>query len=364
MLSVQKFLRDGSSLEDLQNRFAIKNTPHPKYPNLVLLKYDQIDSPFEQEIVRDCRGLILDRDDNWKAVNYSLRKFFNYGEPNAESIDWKTARVFEKADGSLTQLFFYDNMWHIATSGSPDASGQVGDFGFTFEELFWKTFWDSGAVLPSGNSEKCFFLELTSQFNKIVVRHDKPSLTLLGARDLSSMQELSLEEASIHLPFGIPMIKSFPLSSFEECISSYTSFRGVEQEGYVICDANFNRVKMKHPEYLHLHRLKDGLSSRRALIEVVRNGDLDEILANLPEYTDVLLEAKSRLDALISELEGTYDQLRDIEEQKSFALRAIKESRCSSALFSLRAKKTESFRTFFREAHIDTVVKLLGYKTE
>src|ERR1700722_7605723 len=356
MLAVQHFLRNNGTLDLLAEKFAIKGTQHPTYPNLVLLKYDQIDSPFEEEIVRDCRGLLLDQDKDWEVVNCSMRKFFNHGEPNAATIDWKTARVFEKADGSLMQLYVYDGQWQIATSGSPDAGGQVSDFGFSFRELFWKTLEESRAKLPPIDCGKCLFLELTSSYNKIVVRHDKPGLTLLGARDLKTMQELSLEEASALLP-GIPATKSFPLHSFQECLDSYASFRGINQEGYVVCDANFNRVKMKHPEYLHLHRLKDGLSSRRALVEVVRKGDLDEIVAGLPEYTDVLLEAKSRLDALIVELEEVYSQLKDIPDQKSFALRALKESRCSSALFSLRAKKTDIFRSCFRAGNIYRVCK-------
>lgn len=361
MLAVQQFLKTGGTLLALKERFAIKSTPHPRYPNLVLLKYDQIDSPFEEEIVRDCRGLILDQADDWKAINFSMRKFFNHGEPNAATINWQTARVFEKKDGSLMQLYSYDGQWHIATSGSPAAGGDVGDFGFTFAELFWKTF--GATVLPPFARSKCFFFEITSPFNKIIVRHDKPELTLLGGRDLGTLQELSLEEAAKFFP-TIPTVKTFPFSSFEECTASYSSFSGLEQEGYVICDANFNRVKMKHPEYLHLHRLKDGLSSKRALIEIVRNGDIDEIIASLPEYTEILTEAKARLDTLLAELEATYAQLQDIVSQKEFALRALAESRCSAALFSRRAQKTESFGAFIREAHIDTVVKLLGYKTE
>jgi hypothetical protein len=62
--------------------------------------------------------------------------------------------VYAKEDGSLCQLFWYDNKWNIATSGSPDASGNVGDWGFTFEELFWKI-WEK--IKNENDKEDVFF---------------------------------------------------------------------------------------------------------------------------------------------------------------------------------------------------------------
>jgi len=58
MFEVQKFLRDGNSLDDLANDLGIKVTKHETKP-LVILNYDQIESPKTHQIVRECRGLIL-----------------------------------------------------------------------------------------------------------------------------------------------------------------------------------------------------------------------------------------------------------------------------------------------------------------
>src|SRR5271154_4502894 len=101
MLNVQKFLRDGGTLDVLVEKFVLDIRRHPEYPNLVLLKYSQIDSPFSEEIVRECRGIILDQKNNWNVVCFSMLKFFNHGEGHAAPIDWSTAKVREKIDGSL-----------------------------------------------------------------------------------------------------------------------------------------------------------------------------------------------------------------------------------------------------------------------
>ena len=66
-----------------------------------LLKYNQINSDFSQDIVKECRGIILDS--NHKIVCWPFSKFFNYGESNADEIDWSSARVQEKIDGCLDE---------------------------------------------------------------------------------------------------------------------------------------------------------------------------------------------------------------------------------------------------------------------
>lgn len=36
--------------------------------------------------MRECRAIILDRDNDWKVVSYPYNKFFNYGEKWADPI--------------------------------------------------------------------------------------------------------------------------------------------------------------------------------------------------------------------------------------------------------------------------------------
>ena len=47
--------------------------------NLLMLKYSQVDSDFNEVIVRECRGLILNEDTN-EIVSFPFTKFGNFGE--------------------------------------------------------------------------------------------------------------------------------------------------------------------------------------------------------------------------------------------------------------------------------------------
>jgi hypothetical protein len=51
--------------------------------------------------MQDCRGIILER--YLERYVIGIQKFFN-AEGNAHKIDWKTAKILEKLDGTMIQL--------------------------------------------------------------------------------------------------------------------------------------------------------------------------------------------------------------------------------------------------------------------
>ncbi len=365
MLEIQKFLQSGGTFEQLTEQFAIKCKPHSKYSNLVLFKYDQIHSNFTLPLVRECRGIILDKDNDWAVVSRSFDKFFNYGEGHASAIDWGTAKVQEKYDGSLMTAYFYDGAWQVATTGTPDASGDVQGHNINFAQLFWKTLAQYNmSELEDAPRNICFFFEMMTPLNRVVVRHLDPKLVLLGARNIESQRELSAHDASQYFP-SVPSVKEFPLNSFDAIVESLTHIDPLAQEGYVVVDANFNRNKVKSVAYVALHHMKDGLCSQRSLVKVALNGEIDEVLVAFPEYKEQLVDIRTRLDNLVSDLTSSYDKIKAYQVQKDFALEAVK-SRSSGALFAKRkAEQTNSelsFIKYLQNIQVDNVIHLLGLK--
>src|ERR1035437_206349 len=135
-LEIQKYLRAGGSLETLELSFGIKNKRHLTHNNLILFKYNQIESDFSLRIVCECRGLILDQNNDWAVVSRSFDKFFNFSEGNAAEIDWNNnPKIQEKVDGSLMTIYFYDGHWNVQTTGMPDASGDLHMSGKSFNDF-------------------------------------------------------------------------------------------------------------------------------------------------------------------------------------------------------------------------------------
>lgn len=357
MYLLRDYLRNGGTLDDLKAKFAIDATRHKTYPNLVLLKYNQIESPFSEPLVCEARGIILDEADNWRVICQRFRKFFNYGEGHAASIDWNTARVQEKVDGSLVTMYWYDNKWHVATSGSPDASGQVGEWDFTFADLFWKTFNELGLKPVCFNPDLCPSFELTSMFNRVVVPHKTSGLTFIGLHDRLTGCELPLST----LP-GYPAVKSYGLNSFDEIVASFANIDPVSQEGYVVVDGRYNRVKIKHPGYVALHHLKDGFGPRR-IVEIVRASEKSEVLTYFPEWKEQFNDVQTRYDNLVNGLQNLYDEIKDIPVQKDFALAVqARKPAVPSALYQLRARRIETVKQHLADMPIQSLMKALGMK--
>src|SRR4051812_20747999 len=117
MLKVQEFLQTKTH-DDLTAELGIRVTKHPTLP-LVILNYDQIESPKTNPIVRECRALTL-HGDTHELISKSFSRFFNWGEVVEEMslFDFSSFTVQEKLDGSLAKLFFFNGRWHGSTRAS------------------------------------------------------------------------------------------------------------------------------------------------------------------------------------------------------------------------------------------------------
>lgn len=359
-LHVQQFLRNGGTLTALTEKYAINVKRHPLFPWVVLLKYNQIESPFSEPVVQDCRGIILDESDNWRVVCWSFRKFFNHGDPLAADIDWSTARVEEKADGSLMQLYHYADEWHVASSGLPDAGGNVisaqMEMKKTFADLFWETWYNLGYSITVLDTSFTYAFELMTPFNRVVVPHRESKLVLLGIRNRNTGEEF--DPGGVVNP-GFPTVRTYPLQSWDDCVEAARHVDPSEQEGYVVVDAQWNRVKMKAPAYVALAHMRDSAASPKKVLEVIRMGESTEFLAYFPEWKPTFDSIKERYDSLVAQAESSYERLKHIPIQKDFALEAQK-SRYPAVLFQLRNGRASSARDFFSKVHIKHLMEALS----
>lgn len=350
----QEFLRAGGTLEQLLDKYGIKAKRHGTYTNLVMLKYDQINSPMEEKIVQQCRGIILDEDDNWKIIARPFDKFFNYGEPRAAAIDWSSARVQEKLDGSLMILYWYDDDWHVASSGTPDAGGPVNGSSETFAELFWRV-WEEQGYLPPLDTECTHMFELMTKHNRVVVQHPENRLVLLGVRHLDGSEYTIGSRHSF--PGAWERVLSYPLQNINEVVAASETLDPLQQEGYVVVDGNFNRVKVKSPAYVAIHHAKDGLSPKRVL-DIVRKGESAEMLAHFPEWKEEFDRISDKYASLVDGLQADFDWYNGETLQKDFALK-VKDIPCNGALFQMRAGKIQRPQDYLAKMSLDNLAGVL-----
>lgn len=340
-LALQTYLKT-NGLEALQAAFGIKIRRHMLLKNLVCFKYSQYESPMDEVVVQQCRGIILNESDDWAVVSYPYDKFFNYGEGNAATIDWDSARVQDKLDGSLMTLYFYDGQWRVQSSGTPDASGEVSGYKLTFAELFWETWQQLDYALPQGHEDYCFMFELETPYNRIVVAHTERSLILHGVRNVKTFAEEPVVVWADKT--GWQAVNSYEFGTIEALVAQAEQLDPLQQEGFIVCDASFNRIKLKSSEYVKLSHLKDG-SSYRKLLSVVVNNESAEFLAYFQELQSLFDEITEKYSELVALLEQAYDQYKSIEVQKDFAM-SVKDFPYSGVLFALRSGKASSVRDY------------------
>lgn len=337
------------------------------YDHKILLKYSQIESPMNKIEVQECRGLILEKD-TWKVMNMTFSKFFNAEETHAAKIDWESAHVLFKLDGSLVQLYFdwHKNEWCVATSGMAEAEGEVNDKpGTNFAKLFWDTLYK---VNPNFKLEKLnvgfsYAFELTTPYNIVVTPHGTSSITLLGIRNLDTLKEISYDGLTLYgTVVGLPVVKRFDMNVSDVGAIKKT-FEGMpfSEEGYVVVDKYFNRIKIKNPAYVTAHMLKNK-TSHHHIMGVIKSNEVGEYIATFPEREDEINGLKKGYDELVQTLDLTWEKVKTFrpknitkEEQKKFAIRLFEEldkvnlKSFSGLFFGLKDYKVESVKNYMME---------------
>lgn len=266
--------------------------------------YDQICSDFNISLVREARGIIF-RTGKWEQpVCWAFNKFGNYGESYAPDIDWDTAFVTEKVDGSLMKVW-WDGEWHISTNGTIDAfkaelnSIKASDFGHYFLEALNKYYSSFDEFVSKLETCYTYMFELVGPYNRVVVPYEKPDLYFLGARANDSGEEFYCTELTAGA-LGLSKFKRpvhYSLSSLDDCIKA-AQLKTWDDEGFVVADAKGNRVKIKSPAYVLAHFMRNNnVITRKHLIRIILKNEVAEFLCYAADYKEELLKIQSLMKA-------------------------------------------------------------------
>ena len=334
---------------------------------LVLLKYSQIDSDFNLPIVRECRGSIFayeEKYDTWVCVRRAFDKFGNYGESYVPEIDWSTASVQEKIDGSLMSVWNYKGEWHLSTNGTIDAfKAPLGDTGMTFGDYFlealgcsWNTF--VGQLLTSF----CCTYELVGPLNRVVVPYPKAVLYAIGQREMITWFECEYD-GPVGAEYNIWLPKRYNLRSLNEVIK-VAEHMSKDEEGFVICDGNFNRIKVKSPEYLMAARLhNNGVITKKRLVEIILTEKVDDFISYCPMYGARILEMEDKIKKMVNEITSELDV---VEDNHYFSLsraeyaNKIKEFKFKHFLFGAYDGKHSNVKDYVYSMRPEQILRLLG----
>lgn len=290
-----KVLDIGEVKKRIENGY-IKVRKHPIF-DLYIYNYThkvQRERVWDQ-YTRMCRGLITDGQNN--ILNNPFRKFYNLGETEETMIQNLPAEVpvvTEKLDGRLGILYEEGDNPAIATRGS-----------FVSPYAEWATNWLrlQGFGIDDFKKGYTYLFEIIYPQSKIIVDYgDTANLVLLSVRNNDSDKELNYIKEAEEL--GLSYVKEFLPENkdgndkLNDALSYLKDRKGTEYEGFVCRYSNGLRVKIKSEDYVRLHRLLVGLSSK-GIWDVLRNkGSIEDILEVVPnEFYKWVKKVESELIA-------------------------------------------------------------------
>ena len=281
-----------------------------KEDSLAIFSYN-IECDFRDPIVQESRGIIIDHE-KMEVVCWPFRKFGNYTESYADPIDWNNAVVLEKVDGSIIKLWYnkITEAWQFSTNGVINAENATTDAfsNIAYGALIRQAVNYKDIPFDKLDKDSTYIFELVSPQTRVVVKYDEIALYHLGTRSNITGEERNED-------IGIKKPKSYKISSLEECIKAAIELnKGCESdyeianEGFVVVDKNWNRVKVKSPDYIMMHRLKhnDGISKKDAVTTLLYiKSDVEKICKSNP----LLIHVFKYYDFKLAELNFQANQM-------------------------------------------------------
>ena len=287
------------------------------------------------EVTLMCRGLVTDNTGDIVATPF--HKFFNIEE--GKFTPTEKFVVYEKMDGSLGIVFWYQGQWVVATRGS-----------FTSDQAIKAT-----EILKKYNKDimfrhLTFCFEIIYPENRIVLDYGTDEkLVLLGTFNKDG-KEIDVE---MWAQYGFDVVKKY------DGINDYKELKQMiknDQEGFVVKFSNGDRVKVKGVEYLRLHKIMTNVTTT-GVWEYLKNGeDVMEILKDVPDefydkiksyvqhlkygYFQISEDAGKKFDGMMY---GKYNDKEPIEDRKEFAEWVLTQPKyMSGILFRMFDKKDYS----------------------
>ena len=220
--------------------------------------------------------------------------------------------MLEKVDGSIIKLWFnkITEAWQFSTNGMINADNATTDAfsNITYGSVIRQAVNYNDIPFDKLDKDSTYIFELVSPQTRVVVKYDEIALYHLGTRSNITGEERNED-------IGIKKPKSYKISSLEDCIKAAVELnKGCESddeianEGFVVVDKNWHRVKVKSPDYIMMHRLKhnDGISKKDAVTTLLYiKSDVEKICKSNP----LLVHIFKYYDYKLSELNHQANQM-------------------------------------------------------
>jgi RNA ligase len=263
-----------------------------------------------------CRGLITDSEG--LIVGRSFDKFHNYEDQHPDQFIKESSnfRVFNKADGSLGILFWYDDYntqriqstqsnskWIFASRGSFDSPQSIKGRSMIPE-----------ALLNELDKEYSYVFEIIYPENKIVVNYGaKEALVFLAAfkTDGSEHTDLFIDTMKKYIGLGLEIVEEYTHMYSSPLVFEQLKNENLpNKEGYVVLINDHPtgvpvRIKLKFENYKELHKNKYDITVKSVFEMMSNDVPVESITEMVPD------EMHKWLQKVTTEIKTSHDHYKD-----------------------------------------------------
>ena len=299
-----EYIENETNIEKVENLFKKEHRVNFKrHGNLVILKYSKEAKENNlTEIESKCRGHIFDMDNKVLVCN-PQRGSVTYNEFK-DNVPFKYCVVEENIEGTLINLYYYNNRWNVSTKFSINADESrfrsVKTYRQVFDSVFdWKKY--------ENNLDKKFTYSFVLSFkdNKLVTPINNTVLhhieTINNVTNENVFIDIGIKHPKIiHIDNSINGINKYiNISSYDNLEKKLEKLNYTER-GYMLYSKDRKyRASMLNPKYLKvLNMIKDQSDVNYLCFEsAYYKKNKGDIVKYLPEYhnkfNNIELEFKS-----------------------------------------------------------------------
>jgi len=312
-----------NSIRGCQNFDAIKtvlselNLYVRKYDNLnlFLIKYHRDADNMDNEDVQKCRGLIADLKGNLVCLppikSIEVDNFIStLGDEGLSSIS-----IEEFVDGTMINLFYYGDSWHISTRSNIGANCR-----WYSKKHFSELFTESNSLdFETLDKYTTYSFVLKHPENRIVTAYSEPSVTMVAARKIIDKKVIDCDIYQLNekLNVGVPIKYDFETV---EDIVKYVESQDFQFQGIVL-KRGLLRTKIINPNYDYAKNLRGNSQNTKFLYFDLRQKQIvQEYLRFFPEYREMFETYNKEYLDLLNKIFHSYQnyhvkkQLKNIKD--------------------------------------------------
>lgn len=338
------YLINSKYLFDIDNQTLSKqNLICKKNNNCELFKYDRYSKINNIDLVKECRGIIINR---------KTRKFLclppikNENEKTfLDNNNLKDCNIEEFIDGTMVNIYWNDNKIHYSTRSQIEADEQnYGILRGSFKELFLEVLTKYNFNLEDNlDKDICLSCVLCHVDNTIVKQHKENQIYLVEAKrivdDKYNILDINDSKELKNILFERPNQYSF--ENIDE-LYTHLDIQPYEFKGFILKNNN-NTTKIMNKTYLEMMDLRrlDIKNTKNLYYTIKQSGQLTKFLKYFPIYSSIFTNYKLEYENLINFLYINYRKRWVIKNNRVKKISDLKYE-CRPIIYNLHKKYLSS----------------------